>query len=130
MMLWTKDLVLVERIYFKHYGVGASMEKLCPTFEEFYAILGSDLKAVWAVAMVKLGYFKTFMHMLGLNKSVTNAMVQDNWINMTALTMEFFDPKGFEDPKYQDYWMNALAICLTSSKALLAAEISGFLICS
>ena len=97
------------------FRLGPGMEELCPTFEEFCAILGNDPDSTLAVPIRKVGYFSSFCQLLGLDEALASLMVRDGWINLSSIIMEFYDSPNVEDLERQKYRLRALALCLTST---------------
>ena len=97
------------------FRFGADMEELCPTFEEFCAILGSNPDSTLAVPVVKVGHFASFRRLLGLDEVSAGHMVKDGLVNLASVIAEFCDSRDLEDLERQRYRMRALVFCLTST---------------
>ena len=91
------------------------MEELCPTFEEFCAILGSDPNSALTTPVIKAGYFSSFCRLLELDRASASTMVSGNLINLNSVIAEFGDPEDYENVGRQKSRMRALALCLTST---------------
>ena len=104
------------------FRFGASLEELCPTFEEFSVILGSSVDAVLATPAVRVGYFYSFQRLFGLSQEVADAMVLDGRVNLTALIEEFGESRDFEDLERQRVREKVLIFCLVSGCLFLEEE--------
>ena len=107
------------------FRFGASLEELCPTFEEFSALLGSSPDAALASPAIRVGYFQSFQGLFGLSQQVADGFVFDGRVNLTGLIEEFFDPQDFEDFVWQKVRKKVLIFCLVSG-CLFLEDSSGW----
>ena len=73
------------------FRFGASLEELCPAFEEFSILLGSSPDAALATPAVRVGYFQSFQKLFGLSQEVAEGLVFHGWVNLAGLIEEFCD---------------------------------------
>ena len=57
------------------FRFGASLEEMCPTFEEFSALLGSSPDAALATPTVRVGYFQSFRRLFDLSQDMADSLV-------------------------------------------------------
>ncbi|KDP37519.1 hypothetical protein JCGZ_05958 [Jatropha curcas] len=60
-------------------------EEMCPTYEEFAALLGSDSERAPVAAPIGTGFNKSFMRMLGLSVVDANGLVVKDQVDISGL---------------------------------------------
>ncbi|KDP25755.1 hypothetical protein JCGZ_23715 [Jatropha curcas] len=78
------------------FQFGEHYEEMCPTYEEFAALLGNDSLRAPVAAPTRAGLFRSFMRMLGLSMEEAKELVVDDQANLAGLIDQYLDPLDFK----------------------------------
>ncbi|KDP37844.1 hypothetical protein JCGZ_06399 [Jatropha curcas] len=103
------------------FRFGTHYEEMCPTYEEFTALLGSDSERAPVAAPTGTGYFKSFIRMLGLSVMEARELVVDDQDDLSRLIERYLDLLDFVDLEHQRFWTRAIVFCLVSTCILTSS---------
>ncbi|KDP24580.1 hypothetical protein JCGZ_26529 [Jatropha curcas] len=96
-------------------------EEMCPTYEDFAALLGSDFERALVATPTRVRFFKSFMRILGLYEEEARGLVVEDRVGLFGLIELYLDPLDFVDLERQRFKTRALVFCLMERGAGIAS---------
>ncbi|KDP27416.1 hypothetical protein JCGZ_20244 [Jatropha curcas] len=76
-------------------------KEMCPIYEEFASLLGSDSKRAPMATPTRSGFFRTFMRMLSLSVEEARDVVRGDNANFAMLIERYLDPLDLADKSFR-----------------------------
>ncbi|KDP27464.1 hypothetical protein JCGZ_20120 [Jatropha curcas] len=79
------------------FRFGTYFKEICPTYEEFATLLGSDSERALVAGPTGIEFFSSCMRMLGLSMVETRKLLVDDQVGLAGLIERYLDLLDFVD---------------------------------